>query len=449
MNWKNISFVLWCFCCISTAQAEPPKTSSVTLENGLRVIVRVDKRAPIVLTQLWYKVGARQEHRGVTGISHFLEHMMFNGTLVYPEGEFVRLITEQGGQQNSFTDNDSTVYFQELKASELELSLKLEADRMMNLILSEQAFNKEKSNIIQERLFRIDDNPDVLATEKFNTIAYSGSHYQHPIIGWMQDIQSLKLTDLEQWYEQWYAPNNAVLIIVGDVEPQNAFDLAHQYFSVVPKKTIPALEPSKSLPILGKRQLDLQLPTKVPQLLMGYNVPSLNTADEPWEPYALQILVDILDAGDSARLAKNVMRGEKGAAMANAWYSPFQLHATLLTISGKLLKGEDLNVLESSLEEQIKDLQTNLISQQELERVKVNVLAHRIYEKDSLYEQAYELGSLEASGYPWMLSEQITENLQAITPQHVQAVAKKYLVPERLTIMRLVPNKEAMSIEGA
>jgi len=199
------------------AQATVTTVHEQTFGNGLKVLVKEDHRSPVVVSQIWYKVGSSYEPSGITGISHMLEHMMFKGTKLYPAGEFSRIIAENGGQENAFTGDDYTAYFQTMEKSRLEISFKLEADRMRNLDLKADELAKELQVVTEERRMRTDDQPHAKTLEQFNAVAFANSPYKNPVIGWPSDIANYQVEDLQAWYQQWYAPNNATLVVVGDV----------------------------------------------------------------------------------------------------------------------------------------------------------------------------------------------------------------------------------------
>ena len=210
------------------------------LENGLKLIVKEDHRAPVMVSQVWYKVGASYEPDGITGVSHVLEHMMFKGTKTHPPGEFSRIIAENGGRENAFTSQDYTTYFQRMEASRLPISFELEADRMRRLQLQEEEFQKELRVVMEERRLRTDDKPTALTYEQFIATAYTASSYRSPTIGWMDDLENMTLTDLADWYRRWYAPNNATVVVVGDVDPDEVLRLARVYFGPLkPEKIEP------------------------------------------------------------------------------------------------------------------------------------------------------------------------------------------------------------------
>ncbi len=423
--------------------AKTPTTQEYQLKNGLKIIVRVDRRAPVVLASVWYKVGSSYEHSGITGISHVLEHMMFRGTKDIGPGQFDKIIAENGGVQNAFTTADYTMYFQRIAADKLAISFRLEADRMRNLSMQEAVFKKELSVVQEERRMRIDDNPQALTWERFNAAVFLNNPYHHPIAGWMTDLKNMKLADLKRWYQKWYAPNNAVIIVVGDVNPDKVFALAKKYFAAIPATNIPQLKPRTEASSLGVRQVTVNANAKLPWLLMGYNVPSIATAKQAWQPYALEVLSYILNAGSSSRFARYLVRGQQVAVSAGASYSPFLLHSGVFRLSGIPSSGHTVQDLKRAILAQLKQLKTTLVTQPELERVKAQVIAANVYQRDSLMYQAFDLGTPEMIGLSWRVSDQYVARVKAVTPEQIQAVAKLYFVPSRLTIAILKPVTES------
>ena len=209
------------------------------LDNGLKLVVKEDHRAPVVVSQVWYKVGSSYEHAGITGISHALEHMMFKGTKKYPPGEFSRIIATNGGEENAFTSSDYTAYFQTLEKSRLPISFELESDRMRNLVLPKDEFAREIEVVKEERRMRTEDDPQALLYETLNATAFETSPYRQPIIGWMSDLEAMKISSLKDWYKKWYAPNNATVVVVGDVNADEVYKLALKYFAPLPRENIP------------------------------------------------------------------------------------------------------------------------------------------------------------------------------------------------------------------
>lgn len=415
-------------------------TTEHTLENGLKIVVREDHRAPVVATQLWYKVGGSYEHNGNTGISHALEHMMFKGTAKHPTGEFAKLIAEVGANHNAGTSYDYTVYHQQIEKSKLPLCFELEADRMQNLKFSEDEFAREMKVVMEERRQRIEDNPEAIAKERFNVVAYVHNPHQHPVIGWMSDIEHFTLQALQEWYDRWYRPNNATLIVVGDVKPEEVFALAKQYFGPIPSKTLPFVFLEGEETALGARRLDLQMPASLPYLLLGYNVPVLLHNQNPRDIYALKILLMILDGGNGARFSERLIRKQAVAASISSLYNPIKRNSTLFFFASVPAEGKTLEELERAMKQEIDLLKTELVREEELNRVKALVKTEVIFQKDSQIATASELGLYEAVGLPWQTANSFAEALQTVTAEEVQAAAKKYLTENRLTVARLFPS---------
>jgi len=409
------------------------------LDNGLKLIVKEDHRAPVVVSQVWYRVGASYEHDGITGISHVLEHMMFKGTKNHGPGEFSRIISENGGTENAFTSADYTTYFQSLEAGRLPVSFELEADRMRNLDLTQEEFSKEIKVVMEERRMRTEDKPTGFTYEQFLASAFISSSSRIPTIGWMNDLENLGLADLQAWYQRWYAPNNAVVVVVGDVDPEAVLKLARRYFGPLRPETIvppkPRLEPEQD----GPRHIVVRQPAEVPYLVMGYKVPVVKTAETDWEPYALAVLAAILDGGDSARLTRDLVRGSQVATSAGASYDMYDRQPSLFLFDGTPSSSHTIAELRQAILEQIAQLQKTPVTAAELARVKAQVVASDIYEQDSVFYQGMKIGQLEAAGLDWRLEDAYVERIDAVTPEQVQAVARKYLVDDGLTVAELDP----------
>ena len=421
------------------ATAGPVKVQEKILANGLKILVKEDHRSPVAVTQVWYKVGSSYEHDGITGISHMLEHMMFKGTDRHPAGEFSRIIAENGGQENAFTGRDYTAYFQTLEKSRLPVSFELEADRMRNLHLQEKEFSKERKVVLEERRMRIDDKPRAKMQEHFMAMAYLTSPYRHGVIGWQSDIENFTLQDLKDWYQRWYAPNNATLVVVGDVSPEQVFSLAEKYFGPLQPSKIEPLKPRPEVGQLGTRRMTVKLPAKLPYILMGYKVPALHTAPEPWEAYALEVLAGVLDGGKGARLPSRLVRGRQIAVSAGAGYDLSSRLTELFMLDASPVESKTLEDMEAALLGEISQLQKELISVDELERIKAQVLANAIYERDSMFYQAMQLGMLEAVGVGWQKVDEYVDNINRVTPEQVREVAKKYLLKDQLSVVYLEP----------
>lgn len=421
---------------VCQAQAEVQEHQ---LDNGLKVIVKTDHRAPIAVSQVWYKIGSSYEYGGITGISHVLEHMMFKGTDKLKPGEFSRIIAANGGEENAFTGRDYTAYYQNMASDRLDVSFKLEADRMRHLKLLPKEFNKEVEVVKEERRMRTEDKPTALTYEQFMAGAYEASPYRIPTLGWMSDLDSLKVSDLQDWYRKWYAPNNATLVVVGDVDPDQVFALAKQYFGPLKPETIPQPKPRTEPPQKGVKRITVRAPAKQPYLVLGYKVPVVGTAKEPWEPYALEMLAYVLDGGSSARLTNDLIRGSELAVSADASYSVFSRLSSMLVLDAVPKPGVSMKKLEAGLRKELERVQAQLVSESEMERVRNQIIASKVFEKDSVFYQAMLIGQLETIGLDWRLADTYVDKLKQVTAEQIRAVAKKYLTEDNLTVAVLEP----------
>lgn len=432
----------------SQSQSQKAMRSDAVVEkrlgNGLNVIVKPDHRAPVVVSQIWYKVGSSYEHAGITGVSHVLEHMMFKGTSKHGAGEFSRIIAEHGGKENAFTGRDYTAYFQQLEVSRLPISFELEADRMRNLTLPEDEVQKELQVVMEERRLRTEDSPSALTYEQFMATAFQANAYHNPIIGWMNDLENLNRADLVEWYRLWYAPNNATLVVVGDVDSAEVIALAEKYFGSIKASDATALKPRIEPEQRGERRIEVNVQAKLPVIIMGYKTPVFRTfaEDEKWKAYALEVLAHVLDGGDSSRLSRDLIRGDEIAASVGAGYDLIARNSSLFTLEGVPSNGGNLDRIEEALRKQIKILQSELATAEELDRVKAQVTAAKVFERDSIFYQAMQIGQLETVGIDWREGKKYAEQIANVTAEQVRLVAQEFLVDNRLTVARLNPQQK-------
>lgn len=415
------------------------------LDNGLKVVLIENHRAPTVFSSIWYRVGGSYEPDGLTGISHMLEHMMFKGTTEYPDGFFKTKVAEMGGTQNAITSNDFTMYYQQIPADKLSNVLALEADRMQHLSPTQSSFENEHRVVMEERRMRIEDNPQGLTWLRFMSAAFINSPYHQPVIGWLPDIKQYTLQDVMAWYHQWYAPNNAELIIMGDFNSKSVYQLIQRHFGPIPHKALPVMKARSEIPSLGPREIQVHAPAQLPWLVMGYSVPALSQlpANKQWQAYALYLAAAALSEGDSSRLTKQLVRDQQVAISASAHYAIYDLHRTAWVLYGTPSSTVSCEQLKDKLLQQVKQLQGTLLSTQELERIKTQVLASYVYRQDSYYEQVLALGQAEMAGLSWQDAVAFDEHIQAVTPQQIQFVAAHYLLPNDLTTAVLHPSKIA------
>lgn len=423
----------------SAANAAADDVAVKELANGLRVIVKPDRRAPVVVSMVWYRIGSVDEQGGVTGVAHVLEHMMFKGTKAVPAGEFSRLIAAAGGRDNAFTSRDYTGYFQTLHKSALPLSFRLEADRMANLVLSPEEFAKELKVVMEERRWRTDDRPQSVMYERLLATALTAHPYRNPVIGWMNDLENLSIDDTRRFYEQWYSPNNAIVVVVGDVVPAEVFALAEQHFGAIPRKTLPPRKPQDEPQQLGLKRLTVKVPAEQAQVLMAYRAPRLTRPAEEWEPYALDMLESVLSGNPAARLPQQLVKTDRLAAAAGASYDGVGRGPGFFYLSGTPAAGKTAAEMEQGLRREVRRLIEEGVTQEELDRVKAQAIAAQVYQRDSMFFQARQIGWLETIGLSYRDENLFIEKLQQVTAEQVRDVARRYLVDDALTVAYLDP----------
>ncbi|SFU27513.1 zinc protease [Nitrosomonas eutropha] len=432
--------------CVTLVLVSPLSVSAnpheYLFDNGLKLVIKEDHRSPVVIQQVWYKAGSMDEVNGTTGVAHALEHMMFKGTDSVPTGEFSRRIAAVGGKENAFTSSDYTAYYQQLHQRHLPMAMELESDRMHNLQLTQEEFSKEIQVVMEERRLRTDDQAHALLYEKLMATAFQAHPYRRPIIGWMNDLEHMQVSDARDWYKRWYAPNNAVLVVVGDVDPESVLALAKKYYGRFSAGKVPSLserKPQIEPPQMGIKRLVVKAPAKLPHLIMGYKAPVLKDPKNDWEPYALTILAEILDGNAAARLNKTLVRETRIAISADAGYSAIERGPGTFYIDGTPSEGRTVDELEQSIRAEIDKIIQSGITQEELARVKAQVVASRTYQLDSTFAQAMQIGRLESIGLSHRDADIILEQLQAVTAEQVRNVAEKYLIDDSLTVAVLDP----------
>jgi len=410
-----------------------------TLPNGLKVIVKTDRRAPVVVSQVWYRAGSMDESYGATGVAHVLEHMMFKGTKEVPAGEFSKRIAAAGGRENAFTSRDHTAYFQTLQKDRLELALKLEADRMANLVLSADEFAKEINVVMEERRMRTEDSAQSKLYEALMATAYQTHPYRHPVIGWMDDLKNMTVGDARRWYETWYTPNNATLVVAGDVDPAQVFAWAKQYFGAIPSRALPERKPQREPEQIGVKQVTVKAPAKLPVVALVWQAPHLSDPENDWESYALEILAGVLDGHASARLNQSLVRDKQIATEASAGYDSIARGPGMFSVDASPVEGQSIAVVQAALKEEIARLIKEGVSESELNRVKAQVLASQVYQQDSLFYQAMQIGEWTTAGLDYKARDTRYAKLKAVTAEQVRDVAVKYLVDDHLTVAVLDP----------
>ncbi len=443
MTWLYFQFIMrlsWLAAAGSlvfflTSPAFAVEPHEFILSNGMKVLLVDVPKAPVATVQVWYKVGSRNEVMGRAGLSHMLEHMMFKGTAKYPKGEFSRLIRKNGGTDNAFTSQDFTAYFENLAADRVELALELEADRMQGLVLDRPELTTEREVVKEERRLRTEDDPQGALVEALFAQAYFSHPYHWPVIGWFGDLDAMTLDDLQRHYDTYYSPNNATLVVVGDINTESLLLTIKQLFEPIPRgpepKPIATMEPEQK----GERRFLLKREAQVPFVMIGYRVPNFTSEDS----YALDILDSILSHGKSARLYQSLVYDQKSALAVGSEYSLLQADPGLFYFYALVSPGQKPESVEDALHQEIKRLQTDPPTELELQRAKNQVEAAHIFEQDSNFRHAMLLGQAESVGAGWRKIDQFVEQIRAVTTKDIQRVARQYLTEDNRTVGTLIP----------
>lgn len=421
------------------AASDTNNTFETTLNNGMRVVVREDHRAPTAVQMVWYRVGSIDEHDGVTGVAHVTEHMMFKGTPKVGPGEFNRRVAAVGGRDNAFTSADYTAYFQQVPAAQLKAVMVLEADRMRHLTLEPTGYSKEIQVIMEERRMRTDDQSSARVHEAMNAVAWQAHPYRRPVIGWMSDLEQMTVADVRDWYRRWYLPNNATLVVVGDVNHEQVFGWARQTYGAIPSRALPERKQYEEPVQTGQRQLEVKAPADLPLLVMGWKAPRLNDPRKDMDPYALEMLAQILDGHDAARLPTALVREQQVAVSIDTSYDSTNRGPGMFLLQASPRPGHTVAELEQAIRGVLAEVATKGVTAQELARARSQLRASEVYKKDSVMGQAMEIGMLETLGYGWQSSSLMLEKLNQVTIDDVQRVAQSYFKDDQLTIARLVP----------
>ncbi|ATO20376.1 peptidase M16 [Acinetobacter sp. LoGeW2-3] len=418
-------------------------TFETTLKNGLKVIIREDHRAPMVMTQIWYKVGSADESGNTLGVSHVLEHMMFKGTNKVPNDEFTRISRIYGGSVNAATSTNYTNYYQLYPKAYFPMALELEADRMSNLLLRQQDFEPEIKVVMEERRQRTDDNPRSRAFERFKWISYPTSHYRQPVIGHMKTLNNIEISDVKQWYKTWYTPNNAILVIVGDVESEKALLQVQKYFADTPSRTTPPRNDVVEFERLGYRHMEISTDVQVPNLYMTWNVKSLASAINHQDAYALTIIRSLLDSGISSRLQDRLVRDRKLLTSVSVSYDPYNRGDSLFSISALPATGVSFEDAQKAIQAEVDALKTEDIPQHELDRIITRFVSSLIYSQDNIAGQAKMIGNLEVNGLSYRLMDELPKHYENVSMSDIQRVANNYFIRANLSTLYLAPEAKA------
>lgn len=436
--WAASAALFSVFTLPATAQVFNPVTK--TLDNGLQVVVVENHRAPIVSHMVWYRVGAADENPGKSGIAHFLEHLMFKGTPEVPPGEFSKIVAKNGGRDNAFTSSDYTAYFQNIAADRLELVMRMEADRMRNLTLAESDVASELEVVKEERRSRTDNDPAALLHERLEAALYLNHPYRRPIIGWPDEIAGLTRTDALDFYKRWYAPNNAILVVAGAVDPAKVIDLAERYYGPLKPEDIPPRIRAEEPPQVGARQVTLRdSRVKQPSWTRLYLAPSHHSATDKTQPLALEVLSEVLSGGATSRLYKSLVVDQGLAASAGAGYDGGAVDATSFAFYASPRPGIAMEKLQAAMEAEIARISKDGVSEDEVRRAKTRLKAEVVYARDSLHTAARVLGAALTTGQTVADVEDWPNRIAAITAEQVNAAARAVLNDDASVTGLLLP----------
>ena len=418
-----------------SAPAQAPAVAEATLDNGLRVLVVEDRRSPVVSVQTWYRVGSRNEQPGATGLAHFLEHLMFKGTPTVAKGEFARTVTGEGGQYNAFTSHDVTSYYVNVSADRVDRVLSLEADRMRSLLLDPAEIDAERQVVMEERRTRTDDNPDGLLSEEFSAIAYMAHPYGWPIIGWMDDIRRITPAQLRAFYDLYYVPNNAILVVVGDVDAGRVLARAREVFGRIPRGPAPppvtAVEPRQ---VSDRRVTVRKEEARLPTVYLGWHVPNYRSTDAP----ALELLSTILSDGRASRLYRKLVYEQRLALSAGGDYRYFAFDPSLFWFWASVMPGQTPETIEGALLAEIELLRSEPVPEEELTRAKNQIEASFVWSQDSVHSRGSTLAQFELLG-SWRLVDGFVPAVRAVTAADLQRVARAYFPADRKNVGILLP----------
>jgi zinc protease len=408
-----------------------------TLNNGLKVLLLEEHKAPVVTFQIWYRVGSRNEQPGRTGLAHFLEHMMFRRTVQIRGQEFARVIHRSGGRSGAFTSQDYTAYYSMLAANGLHVAVELESHRMANLPLDVNDVQRERNVVMEERRLRAEDDPAKALWEETQAAAFKAHPYSNPTVGWMEELRQLGLEDLRNFYRTYYAPNNAVVVVVGDFDRATLLPEIHKAFGAIPRGPEPPAVRSIEPPQTSERRVILRRPdAELPWVIAGYHVPQLTDPDS----YALKVLEVILAGGKSARLHRHLVHEKQLALYAGASYTRISVDPELSFLYASVFPGKTSDEVERALYAEIDQLKAALVPGPELQKAKNRIAAFDVFEQDSVFSLAWTLGTYEMVG-GWRHINSYLPGIRGVTPEDVRRVAQKYFTPQNRTVGILLPGK--------
>jgi zinc protease len=417
---------------LAVAQQRGPEVADFTLANGLELVVIPDHRAPVVTHMIWYKVGAADETPGKSGLAHFLEHLMFKGTAKNPTGKFSQVVARIGGQENAFTSQDYTGYYQRVPSDQLKTVVEFEADRMTGLQLTDDVVLPERNVILEEQNQRIGNNPRARLGEQIDAALYLNNPYGKPVIGWRHEMEELSRDDAIGFYRRFYAPNNAVVVIAGDVDPPKARALVEETYGKVPRhNNLPPRIRAQEPPPVAARSLTLaDARAEIPTLQREYLVPSFATSKRG-ESMALEVLAHILGSGSNSRLYRGLVVDKQVAVAANAWYDASTLDLSKFAIGGSPRPGVTLTQLEAETDAIVVEVIAKGVTAEELERAKTRLIADAVYALDNQASMARWYGTALTTGASVNDVKNWPDRIRAVTAEQVQDAARQWLDKRR------------------
>ncbi|MGE0886323.1 MAG: M16 family metallopeptidase [Blastocatellales bacterium] len=421
---------------VMTAQAQQFQIKTHTLKNGMKIIVEEDHSIPNIALYIFYRIGSRNERPGTTGLSHFFEHMMFNGAKKYGPKQFDRVMEAAGGSNNAYTNRDLTVYQDWFPRSALELIFDLEADRIRDLSFDPKVVESERGVVASERRTSIDSNNFGILFEQLYAAAFTAHPYQWPVVGWMVDIENWKMEDLKRHFEMGYSPSNATMVVSGDVSLEEIVKLAEKYIEPIPAHEPPAKVTTQEPEQLGERRLTVGKFAQLPLLMMGYHVPETMSPDY----YPLQVLQTILFSGQSSRMYQRLVDKDQLALFVNGG-SSLSFDPTLFTISSQPKAGIQPEVVEKAIYEELDKVKTSLVTDRELDKAKNILLANFYRQMKTIDGKANTLGSYEVFFGDYRKLFTAADDYSKVTKDDVQRVARKYFNQKNRTVATLIPEK--------
>ena len=417
-------------------KAAPAKLNATveTLKNGLKVILMEDHSVPVISRWTFYRVGSRNEHPGITGISHFMEHMMFNGAAKYGPKEFDRVLESNGGYSNAFTSEDMTAYYEDFASNVLELCMDLDSDRMKSLALDPKYVVSEMDVVKEERRMRVDNSVEGAMSEELGALAYKAHPYGWPVLGWMSDLEKITRDDAVKYNKTYYSPNNAILIVVGDFDTKKALELVHTYYEGIPAQTPPepvrTVEPEQQ----GERRAELHKAAEMPEVFMGYHIPDVTSNDI----YALDVLQYVISEGESSRLYKKLVR-DLGIAVYAGADAQWRLSPGLFQIYVKVKPGKTAAESETAVYDILKDIAANGITAAELAKAKNQIAANFYRSMQTVNGKARKIGTYEIFFGDFNEILKVQDRYRAVTLDDVKRVAQEYLTQKNRSVVTLIP----------